>query len=368
MAFRINRTRVASVAVASVALTAAVSGAYATSAANEDDGVINACFRLKTGDLRLEKANRPCATDAPKWRLREKRISWNEEGLPGADGLAGADGTAGADGQDGSQGPMGEPGAEGPRGAVGPAGPVGPIGLIGPMGLPGLDGKDGADGTDGQDGQDGQDGSDGRNGLDGLAGVDGNTVLSGEGAPAIGYGGNGDFYYDTTATTLYGPKVDDTWPTGISLKGPQGEKGERGLQGLRGEQGLQGLPGDAGKDGAQGPQGIQGLTGPTGPVGPEGPAGPGADLFGTNTGNAAAGRGWECTMGEITLTAAVVGGGLPARGQLLSISQNQALFSLLGTTYGGDGRTTFALPDLRDAAPNGMSYMICDQGIYPSRL
>lgn len=34
-------------------------------------------------------------------------------------------------------------------------------------------------------------------------------------------------------------------------------------------------------------------------------------------------------------------------GQLLSISQHTALFSLLGTTYGGDGRTTFALPDLR---------------------
>jgi microcystin-dependent protein len=34
-------------------------------------------------------------------------------------------------------------------------------------------------------------------------------------------------------------------------------------------------------------------------------------------------------------------------GQLLSINQYQALFSLLGTTYGGDGRTTFALPDLR---------------------
>ena len=34
-------------------------------------------------------------------------------------------------------------------------------------------------------------------------------------------------------------------------------------------------------------------------------------------------------------------------GQLLSISQNTALFSLLGTTYGGDGQTTFALPDLR---------------------
>lgn len=34
-------------------------------------------------------------------------------------------------------------------------------------------------------------------------------------------------------------------------------------------------------------------------------------------------------------------------GQLLSISQNTALFSLLGTTYGGNGQTTFALPDLR---------------------
>lgn len=37
-------------------------------------------------------------------------------------------------------------------------------------------------------------------------------------------------------------------------------------------------------------------------------------------------------------------------GQLLPISQNSALFSILGTTYGGDGRTTFALPDLRGRA------------------
>lgn len=38
-------------------------------------------------------------------------------------------------------------------------------------------------------------------------------------------------------------------------------------------------------------------------------------------------------------------------GQLLPIAQNQALFSLLGTTYGGNGVTTFALPDLRSRAP-----------------
>jgi microcystin-dependent protein len=38
-------------------------------------------------------------------------------------------------------------------------------------------------------------------------------------------------------------------------------------------------------------------------------------------------------------------------GQLLPINQNQALFSLLGTTYGGNGQTTFALPDLRGRMP-----------------
>lgn len=38
-------------------------------------------------------------------------------------------------------------------------------------------------------------------------------------------------------------------------------------------------------------------------------------------------------------------------GQLLAVSQNDALFSLLGTTYGGDGRTTFGLPDLRGRIP-----------------
>jgi len=38
-------------------------------------------------------------------------------------------------------------------------------------------------------------------------------------------------------------------------------------------------------------------------------------------------------------------------GQLLPINQNQALFSLLGTTFGGDGRTTFALPNLQGRAP-----------------
>jgi microcystin-dependent protein len=41
-------------------------------------------------------------------------------------------------------------------------------------------------------------------------------------------------------------------------------------------------------------------------------------------------------------------------GQLLPINQNQALFALLGTTYGGNGQTNFALPNLRGRVPNSM--------------
>jgi microcystin-dependent protein len=55
-------------------------------------------------------------------------------------------------------------------------------------------------------------------------------------------------------------------------------------------------------------------------------------------------------------------------GQLLSISQHTALFSLLGTQFGGDGRTTFALPDLRGKEPAPHTrYFIAMSGVYPSR-
>ena len=55
-------------------------------------------------------------------------------------------------------------------------------------------------------------------------------------------------------------------------------------------------------------------------------------------------------------------------GQSLSIAQNTALFSLLGVNFGGDGRTTFSLPDLHGKAPvPNTVYCIATQGIYPSR-
>ncbi|NOH01781.1 MAG: phage tail protein [Chloroflexi bacterium] len=51
-------------------------------------------------------------------------------------------------------------------------------------------------------------------------------------------------------------------------------------------------------------------------------------------------------------------------GQLLPINQNQALFSLLGTTYGGDGRVNFALPDLRARVPihEGSGHTLGERG------
>ena len=61
----------------------------------------------------------------------------------------------------------------------------------------------------------------------------------------------------------------------------------------------------------------------------------------------------EPFIGEIRLMSFVFPpkGWALCNGQLLPINMNQALFSILGTMYGGDGRTTFALPDLRDRVP-----------------
>jgi microcystin-dependent protein len=55
-------------------------------------------------------------------------------------------------------------------------------------------------------------------------------------------------------------------------------------------------------------------------------------------------------------------------GQLLPINQNQALFSLLGTTYGGDGRVNFGLPDLRSRAPihMGSGHTLGERGGEPA--
>ncbi len=75
-----------------------------------------------------------------------------------------------------------------------------------------------------------------------------------------------------------------------------------------------------------------------------------------------------CQVGEIRIFA---GDFAPrvylfAHGQLLSIANNQALFSVIRTDYGGNGTTNFALPDLYDLEPGGTNYTICVKGIVPS--
>jgi microcystin-dependent protein len=72
-------------------------------------------------------------------------------------------------------------------------------------------------------------------------------------------------------------------------------------------------------------------------------------------------------IGEMRLFAfeVVPKGWSACEGQLLPISQNTALFSLLETRFGGDGRTTFALPDMRGKAPAETHYCIALQGAFP---
>ncbi|MEY3930379.1 MAG: hypothetical protein RLZZ516_2089 [Cyanobacteriota bacterium] len=63
-------------------------------------------------------------------------------------------------------------------------------------------------------------------------------------------------------------------------------------------------------------------------------------------------------------------GWLDCDGRQLEISNHEALFSLIGTSYGGDGTRTFALPDLRGKALISsplMRWCICVNGLYPPR-
>ena len=73
-------------------------------------------------------------------------------------------------------------------------------------------------------------------------------------------------------------------------------------------------------------------------------------------------------LGQILLNSVnfVPSGWHLCNGAVLPISSNNALFSLLGTRFGGDGRTTFALPKLD--SPDGIcQYIIAVEGIFPTR-
>ena len=146
--------------------------------------------------------------------------------------------------------------------------------------------------------------------------------------------------------------------------------------------------GQVGPTGPQGPPGPTGQTGPAGPTGPTGPAGPtgptgpsgtipanlttlsralstnGGTAFGYNKISIACSN---LNIGDVFLSVnSYSQGALPADGRLLNITDYIQVFALIGTQFGGDGKTTFALPDLRPFAPQLLQYSICVEGNFPA--
>ena len=76
----------------------------------------------------------------------------------------------------------------------------------------------------------------------------------------------------------------------------------------------------------------------------------------------------ECMLGEVRLFAgtSAPNGWAWADGELVPVQGNLQLFSVIGTQYGGNGQSTFALPDMRGIEPDGARYMICHTGVFPA--
>jgi hypothetical protein len=191
----------------SVALVAGgtAAGAAIASGPVDSSGVIHGCWTNAEINGTHVFVLQDAGTNCPKGTTA---ISWNQTGPQGAAGPAGA------------QGPAGPPG---PTGAPGPAGPIGNTGPAGPAGAPGPTGPAGPQGPIGNTGPPGP------------AGANGNTVLNGTGAPPSSVGNDGDFYVDTAADVLYGPKAGGSWPAaGVSLVGAPGAAGPQGPPGPAG--------------------------------------------------------------------------------------------------------------------------------------
>jgi hypothetical protein len=133
--------------------------------------------------------------------------------LAGPAGPAGSDGSNGADGRE-IQVRAGATHIEWRRtGDVDWTELVALAALTGPAGAAGAPGADGSDGVDGADG------------------APGSRMLTGVGEPDSGLGLDGDWYFDTAARELYGPKTGGAWAAGTSLVGDVGPVGPAGPQG-----------------------------------------------------------------------------------------------------------------------------------------
>ena len=218
-----------------------------------------------------------------------------------------------------------------------------------------------------------------------------NTFVNGKPANADEVNAN----FEALADAINGTPAGPTGPAGPEgPKGETGPKGDTGSAGVTGPMGPMGFTGPAGALGPMGPVGPMGATGPQGEKGDPGvnfTAGSGISITADPSNpdqkiiRFANGSGGTESLNNmqpsLTLNCSISTEGIfPSRefggddyigsihftgfnftpsgsafchGQLLPISQNTALFSLLGTTFGCDGRTTFALPDWRGRVPVG---------------
>jgi hypothetical protein len=217
----LNLTRRVVIAAGTVSVLAAGSSAVALATSGTSGNVYQGCLKADNGSLRHVELN---PSSPPRCEPHDTLVTWNQIGPAGPAGPQGPKGDNGAPGPQGPQGDPGTPGAQGPKGDTG------------------------------------------------AAGTDGKTVLDGADAPTVDQGADGDFYIDTAANALYGPKTDAGWGNATSLVGPQGPKGDTGAQGATGDTGPQGPQGEIGPQGATGDTGPQGDPGATGPQGPTGPS------------------------------------------------------------------------------------------------
>ncbi|WP_395062186.1 beta strand repeat-containing protein [Flavobacterium sp.] len=171
-------------------------------------------------------------------------------GAQGIQGLTGATGSSGATGAQGIQGPSGTNGTNGTAVLNGTSNPIAANGvngdffintatntiygpkisgawpstgtsLVGPTGSTGAQGIQGLTGATGAQGIQGLTGATGNTGATGTNGTNGTAVLNGTSNPIAAAGNDGDFFINTTANTIYGPKASGAWPsTGTSLVGP----------------------------------------------------------------------------------------------------------------------------------------------------
>ena len=159
-------------------------------------------------------------------------------GAQGIQGLTGATGSSGATGAQGIQGPSGTNGTNGTAVLNGTSNPIAANGVNGDFFIntatntiygPKISGAwpstgtslVGPTGSTGAQGIQGLTGATGNTGATGTNGTNGTAVLNGTSNPIAAAGNDGDFFINTTANTIYGPKASGAWPsTGTSLVGP----------------------------------------------------------------------------------------------------------------------------------------------------